>query len=218
MSVFPYKTIKQYTYNIFRVAVVSHLRERRAYKRGWIRAVDGSDPELWKNKALFSCWERSLQDSVRASHNRAQLLDLTWEWMERTRARAKPQRQTPNLANKRQPRECQLGTQMDVFFFSSPSTADRPSAHRAALQLLCCGVCIYVVVLCFSYRNATNLDEKYKWYYEECLLSAQRKVEERHCCVVVFNQVSAKLQVVIWEWICLPRNETRTRTEQLRSF
>lgn len=101
-----------------RVAVViSHPQERRGSNGGRIRALDASDPELWKNKALFSCWERSLQDSIRASHKQAQLLDLRWEWMERTRVRAKPQRQTPNLANKHQPRECQLGTQMYVVFF-----------------------------------------------------------------------------------------------------
>lgn len=99
------------------VVVISHPQERRDFSRGWIRAVDTSDPELWKNKALFSCWDRSLQDSIRASHKQVQLLDLRWEWMERTRARAKPQRQTPNLTNKHQPRECQLGTQMYVVFF-----------------------------------------------------------------------------------------------------
>lgn len=103
--------------------VISHPQERRDFNGGWIRAADASDPELWKNKALFSCWERSLQDSIRASHKRAQLLDLGWEWMERTRARAKPQKQTPNLANKHQPRECQLGTQMHVVFFCLRHTA-----------------------------------------------------------------------------------------------
>lgn len=43
------------------------------------------------------------------------------EWMERTKAWAKPQRQIPNLANKHQPWDCQLRTQMytwSVLFFS----------------------------------------------------------------------------------------------------
>lgn len=64
--------------------------------------------------------ERSLCDSMRASHRRAQLLDLRWEWMERTGAWAKPQRQTPNFASEHQTCGCLLGTQMDVVFLLPP--------------------------------------------------------------------------------------------------
>lgn len=51
--------------------------------------------------------------------------------MARTAARAKPQRQTPNLANEHQTFGCQLGTQMDAVFF----TLSLPSAVRAQLLL-----------------------------------------------------------------------------------
>lgn len=98
------------------VVIISLLQYRRHFKWGGMPV----NPELWKNKALFSCRERSLRDSMRASHRRAQLLDLRREWMERTGARAKPQRQTPNSASEHQTCGCQLGTQMDAVFLLPP--------------------------------------------------------------------------------------------------
>lgn len=38
-----------------RVTVVISPQEMKDFNGGWIRAVDASDPELWKNTALFSC-------------------------------------------------------------------------------------------------------------------------------------------------------------------
>lgn len=96
--------------------IISLLQYRRHFKWGGMPV----NPELWKNKALFSCRERSLCDSMRASHRRAQLLDLRWEWMERTGAWAKPQRQTPNFASEQPTCGCQLGTQMDAVFLLPP--------------------------------------------------------------------------------------------------
>lgn len=52
--------------------------------------------------------------------------------MERTRAQAKPQRQTPNLASEHQPCECQLGTQIYIVVFPSPFTE-----HTSALGERC---------------------------------------------------------------------------------
>lgn len=108
-----------------------------------IRAVDAFDPELWKNTALFSCWESSLQDTIRASHKQAQLLDLRWEWMEGMRVWAKPQRQTPNLTNKHRPHECQLGTQMYVAF--SPLCPRRTGPRRTLSHYSCSGVERYIL-------------------------------------------------------------------------
>lgn len=118
--------------------------------------------------------EHSLQDSMRASHKPAQLLDLRWEWMERTRARAKPQTHNPNFSNKHQTCECQLGTQMDVvifFFFSLPSsfTANRPSALGELRQLLCGGALLCCAAAHTSAEGAqtvlgqTYLDGCYSW-------------------------------------------------------
>lgn len=37
------------------VVVIGHSWERRDLNEGQIRALDTSNPELWKNNALFSC-------------------------------------------------------------------------------------------------------------------------------------------------------------------
>lgn len=97
-----------------------------------------SNPEFGKNKALFSCCERSLQDSTTASHNQAQLLDLRWEWMEMTRTWAKPQRQTPNLA-----KQAPASQQMYVVFLPLAIQSTQASVHCEPPQLLCYAVVVH---------------------------------------------------------------------------
>lgn len=111
------------------------------------------NPELWREwekakkkgtqkppRPCFPAESRLLRGSTRASHRRAQPLDLRLEWMARTAARAKPQRQTPNLANEHQTFGCQLGTQMDaVFFLFFIFPPPSPFCRKGTAAPLCCG-------------------------------------------------------------------------------
>lgn len=114
------------------LAVIISLLQHRRHFNGVGMPLN---PELNTKKTPGPCFPAEsclVRCSTRASHRRAQPLDLRWEWMARTAAQAKPQRQTPNFANEHQTFGCQLGRQMDAVFFSPPSL---PSAVRAQLLL-----------------------------------------------------------------------------------
>lgn len=117
----------------FKVGLVfSHPQDEKGFNWGRIRAAVTSNPELWKNKAMFFCWEPSLHDSMRELST-SKHSSLTPDESERRGQRFGPSRRgrLPNLANKHQPCECQVGTHMYavvvVFSFS---------IHSERLQLL----------------------------------------------------------------------------------
>lgn len=119
---------------------ISHSLEKKDLNRAGIRVVDTSDPDLWKNKALFSCWERSLHDSRGASHKQHNSLTSAGNEWRGWELGAKPQRQSQNPASEHQPPVSAWDT--DVCFSLSPSTGqieDKVSCYSCCAVESSCG-------------------------------------------------------------------------------